>query len=154
MTGNVTIRYRQIFRAISNRSMISLLSRAVVGCATLARANTEPASARVVVEERPATASRHAAPIRPITSAWTLTNIGKDSESKVNEQAAAASAAPASAAHSSRSSGSPLRRRATSADDHRHQEEGGQGDDPDQAELDRGLQELVVENVRSRSPAM
>ncbi len=31
MTGSVTIRYRQIFLAINNRSMISLLSRKVVG---------------------------------------------------------------------------------------------------------------------------
>ena len=76
-----------------------------------------------------------------------MANIGKDSESKVNEQTAAASAAPARAAHSSRSSGSLLLSPGDEGGCNGNEEECGQSDKADEAELDRGLQILVVEDV-------
>jgi hypothetical protein len=50
-----------------------------------------------------------------MTIAWTLTNIGKDIESKVTEHTVAANAEPASAPHSRRRSGVVLYRRAVIA---------------------------------------
>ena len=76
-----------------------------------------------------------------------MENIGNDSESKVNEQTVAASAAPASAAQSSPELGVvavPPRDEAAINGTRRQRDEARQAD---QAELNRGLQVLVVEKV-------
>ena len=127
---------------MSSRSTVSLPPVAVFGFM-----GTDSVPARTLAGAS-AAASCQVAPISPMTSAYSPVNIGYDSESNVKEQAVAAQRGTGQRGTQE----SELRVAAPSpcdeSGDRRHQEERRQGDDPDQSQFDRRLQELVVEDVK------
>ena len=147
MIGNVTSLWRQIFRAASSRFKSQPPSAGWVQLELGDHGSHTNVSSEPRAYATPAAlASRQQTPIRPMTSAVTLMNIGKESASKVSEQAAPANPAPSERGAQEAQVGVRAAAPGDQRRDRGEQEEDAAGRrSPTVPKLDRREQELVVE---------